>query len=211
MKIVALMGSPRKDGNTDLLTDEFFAGAQSEGAECEKIYLDDLNIRPIAAVGDDWKMRVDLRADDDARWVLDKVAAADIVVFASPVYWQGVTAQMKCLVDRFSAYYMADWLRKGMRGSGFFVVTAYGNPAEDESHWITEPVKVWARGFKAKYLGQVAAAVARWGAVAEMPEVLQEAREAGAEAVRAMENRDSHLFPARTPSNQVQRDDLRNR
>ncbi len=186
MKVVALMGSPRKGGNTDLLTDEFFAGAQSEGAECEKIRLDDLNIRPVAALGDEWKMRVDLRADDDARWVLDRVAEADIVVFASPVYWQGVTAQMKCLVDRFSAYYMADWLREGMRGSGFFVITAYGDPAEDESHWITEPVKVWARGFKAKYLGQVAAAVAPWGAVAQMADVLEQARQAGAEAVRAM-------------------------
>lgn len=186
MKVVALMGSPRKGGNTDLLTDEFIAGAESEGAQCEKIHLDDLNIRPIAAVGDDWSMRADLRADDDARPVLEKAAAADIVVFASPVYWQGVTGQMKCLVDRFSAYYMADWLREGMRGSGLFVITAHGNPSEDESHWITEPVKVWARGFKAKYLGHVGAGVARWGAVAEMPELLEQARKAGAEAVRAL-------------------------
>jgi multimeric flavodoxin WrbA len=186
MKVVALMGSPRKGGNTDTLTDEFIAGAESEGAECDKIYLDDLSIRPIAAVGDDWDMRVDLRADDDARRVLEQVASADIVVFATPVYWQGVTGQMKCLVDRFSAYYMADWLRQGMRDSGLFVITAYGNPSADESHWVTEPVQAWARGFKARYLGQVGAAVARWGGVREMPEVLKAAREAGAEAVRAM-------------------------
>ena len=186
MKVVALMGSPRKGGNTDLLTDEFLAGAQSEGAECEKIRLDDLRIRPIAAVGDDWEMRVDLRADDDARWVLGRVAEADIVVFATPVYWQGVSGQMKCLVDRFSAYYMAEWLREGMRGTGFFVITAYGNPSADESHWVTEPAKAWARGFQAGYLGEVAAAAARWGAVAEMDELLAQAREAGAQAVRAM-------------------------
>ncbi len=37
MKVVALMGSPRKGGNTDLLTDEFIAGAEPEGAQCEKI------------------------------------------------------------------------------------------------------------------------------------------------------------------------------
>jgi len=186
MKVIALMGSPRKGGNTDLLTDEFLAGAEAEDAECEKIYLDDLNIRPIGAVGDDWDMRVDLRADDDARAVLDKVAGADIVVFATPVYWQGVSAQMKCLVDRFSAYYMADWLREGMRGSGLFVITAYGNPTADESHWVTEPVKVWARGFGSTYLGELTAAVAGWGAVAEMPDKLEQARQAGADAVRAM-------------------------
>lgn len=186
MKVIALMGSPRKGGNTDLLTDAFIEGAWSEGAECEKLYLDDLDIRPIGPVGDDWGMRADLRADDDARAVLDRVAAADIVVFVSPVYWQGVTAQLKCLVDRFSAYYMTPWLREGMEGSGLFVITAWGNPHADESHWITEPVKIWARGFKARYLGEVGAAAAGWGAVAEMPEKLAEARDKGAEAVRTM-------------------------
>jgi len=117
VKVVALMGSPRKGGNTDLLTDEFIAGAESEGAQCEKIHLDDLNIRPIAAVGDDWSMRADLRADDDARPVLEKAAAADIVVFASPVYWQGVTGQMKCLVDRFSCLLYTSPSPRDQRGS----------------------------------------------------------------------------------------------
>lgn len=191
MHLIALMGSPRKGGNTDLLTDALIEGAASEGAACEKVFLDDLNIRPIGPVGDDWAMRVDTRADDDARALLEKVAAADIVVFVSPVYWQGITAQFKCLVDRFSAYYMAPWLRGGMSGSGFFAVTAWGHPTEDESHWVTDLVQVWAAGFRARYLGHVGAAVAKWGAVAEMPEVLAEARRKGAEAVRAMREEES--------------------
>ncbi len=186
MKLIALMGSPRKGGNTDLLTDAFIEGAHAEGAECEKIYLDDLNIRPIGPVGDDWSMRSDLRLDDDARGVLDRLVTADIVVFASPVYWQGVTGQLKCLADRFSAYYMAPWLREGMEGAGFFVVTAWGHPTSDESHWVTEPIKAWARGFKARYLGDVGAAVAKWGEVAQLPDALAEARDKGADAVRTM-------------------------
>ena len=76
MNLVALMGSPRKGGNTDLLTDALIEGAASEGAACEKVFLDDLNIRPIGPVGDDWAMRVDTRGDDDARALLEKVAAA---------------------------------------------------------------------------------------------------------------------------------------
>ena len=47
-------------------------------------------------------------------------------------------------------------------------------------------MQAWARGLKARYLGEVGAAVARWGAVAEAPERLQEARDKGAEAVRTM-------------------------
>ena len=96
---------------------------------------------------------------------------------------------LKCLADRFSAYYMADWLRDGMEGAGFFVVTAWGNPTSDESHWVTEPVRAWARGFKAHYLGDVGVAAAKWGAVAEMPDKLQEARDKGAEAVQTMRAR----------------------
>ncbi|MGC9316916.1 MAG: flavodoxin family protein [Armatimonadota bacterium] len=184
--VVALLGSPRKGGNTDLMTDAFLDGARSEGAEVEKIVLDDLHIRPIGPVGDVWEERVDVRADDDAPQVLHRMAEADIVVFASPVYWQGVTAQMKCLIDRQSAYYMAPWLRQGMEGSGFFVITAWGAPNEDQSHWVTEPVKSWARGFNARYLGEVGANVAEWGKVAERPGKLAEAREKGAAAVREM-------------------------
>jgi multimeric flavodoxin WrbA len=184
--VVALCGSPRRGGNTDLMTDAFLEGAEAEGAAVEKIFLDDLHIRPIGPVGDDWEMRSDIRADDDARAVLEKMAAADIVVFASPVYWQGVSAQLKCLIDRQSAYYVAPWLRAGMEGSGFFVITAWGAPNEDQSHWVTEPVKFWARNYRAKYLGEVAVNAAKWGQVAEMEGVLDEAREKGAEAVRTM-------------------------
>ncbi|MGI5817222.1 MAG: flavodoxin family protein [Armatimonadota bacterium] len=186
IKVVALCGSPRKGGNTDLMTDAFLEGARSEGAAVEKFVLDEMNIRPIGPVGDDWEMRADIRADDDARMVLERMAAADIVVYASPVYWQGLTAQLKCLIDRQSAYYMAPWLREGMEGCGIFVITAYGAPDEDQSHWVIDPVKHWAKGFKARYLGEMAVNVAGWGKVAEMEGVLDEAREKGAAAVREM-------------------------
>jgi len=186
MKVVILLGSPRKGGNTHLMAEAFREGAEAEGAGVEMIFLDDLHIRPIGPVGDVFEEREDIRADDDARGVLDRMAAADIVVFASPVYWQGVSAQMKCLIDRQSAYYMTPWLRGGMAGSGFFVITAWGAPDEDQSHWVIEPVKRWAQGFNARYLGEVGAAVAKWGAVAETPGVLDEARDRGARAVRDM-------------------------
>lgn len=186
IKVVALCGSPRRGGNTELMADAFLEGAKAEGAEVEKFFLDEMNIRPIGPVGDDFEMRDDIRADDDARFVLERMAAADIVVYASPVYWQGVTAQLKCLIDRQSAYYMAPWLREGMEGCGMFVITAYGSPTEDQSHWVIDPIKFWARNFRAKYLGEIAVNAARWGQVAEMEGVLDEVREKGAEAVRAM-------------------------
>lgn len=186
MKVVILLGSPRRKGNTHLLSEAFAEGARGEGAEVELLFLDDYHVRPIGPVGDVWEEREDVRADDDARMLLEKMAGADIVVFASPVYWQGVSAQLKCLIDRQSAYYVAPWLRGAMTGKGFFVITAWGAPNEDQRHWVIEPVKYWARGYKARYLGEIAVNAARWGEVAEMPGVLDAAREKGAEAVRAM-------------------------
>jgi multimeric flavodoxin WrbA len=186
IKVVALCGSPRKGGNTDLMTDAFLEGAKAEGAEVEKFFLDEMDIRPIGPVGDVFEEREDVRADDDARMVLGCMADADIVVYSSPVYWQGVSAQLKCLIDRQSAYYMADWLRGGMEGCGMFVITAWGAPNEDQSHWVIDPVKHWANAFKATYLGEMAVNVAEWGKVAQMDGVLDEAREKGAAAVRTM-------------------------
>jgi hypothetical protein len=52
IKVLALMGSPRKGGNSDILADEVLKGTQQGGAEIEKVYLDDFLIRPIGEVCD---------------------------------------------------------------------------------------------------------------------------------------------------------------
>ena len=191
MNVLALIGSPRKAGNTDLLCDEFLRGAGERDAQCEKVYLDDLLIRPAAELGDVQRERVDLRADDDCRAVVDKLLAADIVVLGSPVYWQGLPAQLKCFVDRFSCHYAQPWFNEGMRGKGWIVIVPYGASDPAEAKWVTEPIKVWVGHFKGTYLGAVAVSVFRKGAVSEMPEVLRETYELGKRSVEAMEGQSS--------------------
>ena len=105
------------------------------------MYLDDLTIRPIAEVADVARQRVDLRADDDAPGLVERVLAADVVAFASPVYWQGVTGQMKCFVDRWSAYWGDESFRRRMRGKGFAVICPFADRSSDQSTWVTAPVK----------------------------------------------------------------------
>ena len=65
MKVIALAGSPRKQGNSDILADKVLEGAREAGAETEKVYLDDMNIRPIGEVIDKPGERTDPRGDDD--------------------------------------------------------------------------------------------------------------------------------------------------
>jgi multimeric flavodoxin WrbA len=183
MKAIALVGSPRKGGNTDILTDEFLRGAGDAGAQVEKVYLDDLTIRPIAEVGDVLAERVDLRADDDFPALLQKVLAAEILVIASPVYWQGVTAQMKCFVDRWSTCFRRESFQQGMSGKGFAVLCPFG--AKDPAHgeWVTRPVKEWAKVLKANYLGDVCVCAHQKGAVRQMPDALRRAYDLGRRAV----------------------------
>jgi len=191
MKVVALNGSPRKGGNTDVLIDEFIRGAYKAGAACEKIYLDDYRIEPPAELGDIQAQRVDLRADDDHRLILNRVLDADILVLGSPVYWQGVTAQMKCFVDRFSCHYAQPWFNEAMKGKGWVVLTPFGASDPAEADWIIKPVHVWVKHFKGHYLGQVAVSAFRKAAVKDKPEALQAAFELGGQAVQAMSEIDS--------------------
>jgi multimeric flavodoxin WrbA len=185
VKVVVLIGSPRKGGNTDCLADAFTEGAVEAGAQVEKIYLDDHLIRPIAEVGDDGKTRVDLRADDDWRKIMQKVIDAQVLVLGAPVYWQGVPAQMKCFVDRWSAHYATDWLLDGLADKVWAVLCPYGDPTDDQSRWVVEPVKVWVGHFKGSYAGHVGVATSKKGEVAQMKEIMQQARDLGRSAVEA--------------------------
>lgn len=189
MQALALIGSPRKGGNTDCLADAFLEGAVTAGATVGKIYLDDLHIRPIAEVGDHFPTRVDLRADDDWTRTMHRLVAADVIAWGAPVYWQGVPAQMKCLVDRWSAHYAGDWLNQGLAGQAWAVLCPYGAPDRDESHWVVDPIKAWTRRWRCRYAGDVCVSVARKGAVQEMSDVLERTRDLGRRAVGLGRNR----------------------
>jgi len=187
MLVLVLCGSPRKGGNTDILADEFLKGAGEAGARTEKIYLDDFRIRPIGPVGDVPAKRRDVRSDDDFLKVFKRFLAADVVCFATPVYWQGVTAQTKCFMDRLSAYKWRAAYRGKVAAKGYAVITAFG--AAGQGRWVTGPLKAgvkWARG---TYLGDLSVTAYKKGAVKKDAAALARAYALGAKAVRKMKAR----------------------
>jgi multimeric flavodoxin WrbA len=183
MKAIILIGSPRKGGNTDLLAEAFLEGVREAGGEGEKLFVDDFNIHPIGPVGDVLAERVDVHADDDFLAVFRRVAEADILVFGSPVYWQGLPAQLKAFVDRWSCYYVGPMLVDGMSGKIMAALVPHGAPDPDHHKWVTGPMQVWAAHFDAQWAGHVSVAAQKAGLVAGMPEVLQQARELGKKCV----------------------------
>ena len=99
-KVLVLMSSARKGANTDQMVDEFIRGAQEAGHEVEKIMVARLNIK--GCIGCRMCRTKGNRCvqKDDMADLYEKLLAADVVAFASPVYFYNVNAQMKLLMDR---------------------------------------------------------------------------------------------------------------
>lgn len=111
MKIVAICGSPRRGGNTELLLDELIRGCREAVAEVEEIYLRDLKISPcleIYACQENGKCSI----LDDMQSLYLKFADADVLVLASPIFFYGVTAQVKAVIDRCQALWAKKYLLK---------------------------------------------------------------------------------------------------
>jgi NAD(P)H-dependent FMN reductase len=189
MRVLALVGSPRKRGNTDTMADEVLRGAGDAGAETSKITLDDCHIRPIGEVGDSSREREDPRQDDDFPALLEQFLHSHIVVWSTPVYWLGPSAQMKCFLDRLSSYFRRPPYAERFDGKGHIVLCAFGRPDPDHGRWVTEPMKVIVEVLRGHYLGDVCASAYEKGKVRAMPEVLQACYGLGMRSVKELQER----------------------
>lgn len=98
-KVLILSGSPRKNGNSDILCNEFMKGALESGNEVEKIRVAEKNIGYCRACYACRGTGVCAIKDDMAD-ILQKMIYADVIVLASPVYFYSIDAQLKALIDR---------------------------------------------------------------------------------------------------------------
>lgn len=100
-RVLVIMGSPRRNGNTELLADAFIEGAVSAGHDVEKLAISDFKINGCIGCNScfsDVENRCFQR--DDMEECYKCLAQADVLVFATPIYFYGVSSQLKCLIDR---------------------------------------------------------------------------------------------------------------
>jgi multimeric flavodoxin WrbA len=107
MKILGLWGSPRKGGNSEILLDAFLKGAQERGAEVEKVALRALKISPCLEIYHCFKDGT-CPIKDDMQDLYPKLLAADVVALASPIFFYGLSAQAKAMIDRTQS----QWARR---------------------------------------------------------------------------------------------------
>jgi len=120
---VAVVGSPRRRGNSSLLVDVLLAELAARGLTTEKLHLADYRVEPCRGHDDCARRARCPLGDDDVEFLLSRVYAADVLVLATPVYYENVSAQLKAFIDRNVFYYSRErWLRA--RAVGLLAVSA---------------------------------------------------------------------------------------
>ena len=105
------MGSPRKGGNSDLLLDEFLRGLRAGGGEVEKLSISDLNISPCRECLACYETG-ECAIKDEMETLAPRLLAADRLVLAAPIFFYGLPAQFKALIDRGQVF----WAGKHLLG-----------------------------------------------------------------------------------------------
>ena len=100
MKVLAINGSARKSGNTQLMIEEAAKSLKSARVQVESVYVIDHNIKPCNACEVCYTKPWHCPIKDDAVKLLRRMAEADGLIIASPVYCTDVTAQLRALIDR---------------------------------------------------------------------------------------------------------------
>ncbi len=102
MKILVLTGSPRKNGNSNTLADYFIKGAEEKGHTVVRFDAAFKDVHPCIACNK-CGMNGACIFKDDFEFVRQHIVDADAVVFATPMYYFGISAQLKAVIDRFYA------------------------------------------------------------------------------------------------------------
>lgn len=111
MQVLGVCGSPRRNGNTELLLKELLRGSKDAGAQAEEILLRDLKVTPcleIYACKKDGQCPI----PDDMQTLYAKLTEVDVLVLASPIFFYTVSAHTKAFIDRCQAMWARKYLLK---------------------------------------------------------------------------------------------------
>lgn len=123
MNIVVLTGSPHKNGTSNTLVNEFIKGAEENNHKINRFDIPFLNIHPCIGC-DHCGMNGPCVFNDDMPKILDTILESDMIVFATPIYYFGFSAQIKSAIDRF---YSRNGKIQNKHLKSVFIATAWNN------------------------------------------------------------------------------------
>jgi multimeric flavodoxin WrbA len=193
MKIIIIEASPRKDGNSTILAREVASGARRFGAEVDIVHLHGMDIRACNACdGCQESLKKDCIIDDDMRALYSRLRAADVVVYATPIYWFTVSGQIKLFMDRcYALTYLGTLpgedgkpvytVETDLGGKRFGIVLTYGDvdPFASGAVNALRTFQDMARYVGSEIVGYVYGSALGPGEVAKNKALMQQAFELG--------------------------------
>jgi multimeric flavodoxin WrbA len=182
LNILAIIGSPRLDGNTNYLTDIALEEARKSGAQTEKITISQYKVNPClghvdCADFDSCQQR------DDVSQILDKFCQADGVILATPVYYYNVSAQMKIFIDRNYFLYKHD--QKSRARAVGIIVVAGGDDIDDTLRTLKHFLSASFNVSKDRKF-EVCGSASQPGDVKDNLPLIEQARQLGTKIVEAL-------------------------
>lgn len=173
-KLLIISTSLRKNGNSDRLANAFLRGAEEAGNTVEKICLTDKTIgfcKGCLACQKTEKCVI----RDDANTITEKMRTADVIVFATPVYYYEMSGQMKTLLDRANPLFSADYAFRDI-----YLLTTAAEAEEETDARAIHGLEGWIECFpKARLAGVVFAGGVNGVGEIEGHEALKKAYEMG--------------------------------
>jgi multimeric flavodoxin WrbA len=112
VKVLGVLGSPCVDGNTAMLLDAVLEGAKGAGADVERLDLAKMDIRPCLECRECDSEIGCAQGNDEMPEIYGRIRSVDAIVLASPIFFMGVSAQTKAMIDRCQCF----WTEKYVRG-----------------------------------------------------------------------------------------------
>jgi multimeric flavodoxin WrbA len=178
-QILILKASPRERGNSAILADRLATGASEAGAQVESIYLHGLDIRACDACDLCQEPGSGCVIEDDMQPLYPKLAEADAIVLASPIYWFTFSAQLKLCMDRWYAFQGNRYLE--IKDKPFGIILTYGDADLYTSGAINaiHTFESMARFVHGELAGIVHASLDEAGEAAQQPALLEQAYQLG--------------------------------
>lgn len=133
MKILAIYGSPNKDGNTATIVNKILEGAAANDHEIDRVYLYDMNYADCLDcenANQIHKEKYCIHDDDFTNIILPKLLAADVLILSSPVYIGHITGKTKTFLDRWYTFVGENFKVRLVNKKKFITVVTSGAPAE---------------------------------------------------------------------------------
>jgi len=177
-RILAVMGSPRRNGNTHILVSKIVEGAGANGAVVDELFLGELTIGECDGCHACWKGK-ECSKNDDMRDIYPAIIQSDVIIFGTPVYWYGPTALMKAFIDRF-VYFNCPENRQKIKGLSAALAVPFEDDDIETACGVVEFFQKSLAYLEIKLLGQIIVpGVGEKGAIRSKSQYLQQAYDLG--------------------------------